>query len=222
MALSVTHKNNDPSFGGNSHLAVSRDYSFPEMIFHLLSERAPVNGELKIFELILNLSIDHGSETLSAKATIAAGQTGKSISQAVAAGVNQINETHGGAQELCMPILYRMVKEQISPVEIVRECLKRQARLSGFGHRLYQRLDARAELILTVLEQEGLGHDFIAAARKLATELSSQSGKTLPLNIDGAIAVALCAFGWPVALGQAVFIIARTPGLCGQYLNHQK
>jgi len=51
-------------------------------------------------------------------------------------------------------------------------------------------------------------------------ELEAQKGKKLPLNIDGAIAVALCSFGWDSKLGKAVFLIARTPGLCGQYLTN--
>jgi len=51
--------------------------------------------------------------------------------------------------------------------------------------------------------------------------LEIQKGQKLPLNIDGAIAVALCSFGWDPKLGKAVFIIARTPGLCGQFLNNQ-
>ena len=61
--------------------------------------------------------------------------------------------------------------------------------------------------------------EFIKIAQDLENELEEQKGSKLPLNIDGSIAVVLCTFGWPSKLGKAVFIIARTPGLCGQYLN---
>ncbi len=220
MVLLVEHQDNEPRFGGESHLALSGRVSFAELIFRLLAERSPAPRELKIFELILNLSIDHGPETPSARATIAAAEIGRPIGWAVGAGVGQINSQHGGAQTLCLPLLYRMSRERVSAVEIVSEYLRLGNRLPGFGHRLYRGSDPRADLILAVLAREGLGGEFIAAARELAAELARQTGKKLPLNVDGAIAVAFGAFGWPTALGEAVFIIARTPGLCGQYLNH--
>ena len=79
--------------------------------------------------------------------------------------------------------------------------------------------DPRAQQIFEKLVEEGFSDEFIKIAREIKMELFKQSGKLLTINIDGAIAVALCTFGWPSKLGKAVFIIARTPGLCGQYLN---
>ena len=222
MALSINHsgEGREILFGQESHLAVSRKRGFAEMIFWLLSERQPNAAELKVFELIFNLSIDHGPNTPSAKITIESAKAGKTIGEAVAAGVREINDTHGGAQEALMPILYKIVKEKAKPEAIVADFVKKKIRLPGFGHRLYKNTDPRAELILDTLGANNLGRDFITVARNLAEELRRQTGKVLPLNIDGAIAVTLCAFGWPPALGKAVFIIARTPGLCGQFINH--
>jgi len=222
MALSVNHKGGTVWFGLESHLEVSGRHSFAEMIFWLLSERQPISGELKVFELMLNLSIDHGSDTPSAKMTIRSAKAGKTIGKAVAAGVGEINDTHGGAQEALMSILYKIVKEKAESKTAVAEFIEKKIRLPGFGHRLYRNTDPWAELILDALRDNNLGRDFVTAARNLAEELNRQTGKVLPLNIDGAIAVALCAFGWPPTLGTAVFIIARVPGLCGQYLNDIK
>lgn len=193
--------------------------SFATQIFTLLAARPPAPAEAVVFEQILNLAIDHGPETPSARATIAAAQSSEPIGAAVAAGVREINQVHGGAQELTMPLLYRMVKEKVSSATLVAEYVREKKRLPGFGHRLYKEVDPRAELILKNLETHNLGGEYITAARELARELAQQTGKTLPLNIDGAIAVALCTFDWPAQLGQAVFIIARTPGLCRQFIN---
>ena len=219
MALSINHQGQEAFLGNEPHLEVSQKRRFSEMIFWLLSERQPMTSELIVFELILNLSIDHGPDTPSAKATISTTEAGKSIGEAVAAGISQINDVHGGAQELCMGMLYQMIKEKISAETIIANYLGQKVRVAGFGHRLYTELDPRAELIINTLEKQGMGQEFISASRGLGIQLSKQTGKKLPLNIDGAIAVALCAFGWAPALGKAVFIIARTPGLCGQYIN---
>lgn len=220
MAKTITHDEaGNAKWGDIDHLKVAQSRSFSSLIFELLSEKVPTEGELKIFELVLNLSIDHGPETPSAVPTIQAAKSGKSISEAVAAGIMEINDTHGGAQEKLMEILIRIKNNELRIKEYVRQNLNEGKRILGYGHRLYKDSDPRAQLILYTLKENGFSKEFINIAKDLEKELETQKGNKLPLNIDGAIAVALCTFGWPAKLGKAVFIIARTPGLCGQYLN---
>lgn len=223
MAKTVTHdENGNTKWGEQDHLEVSQHRSFASMVFELLSEKVPSKVEETIFELILNLSIDHGSDTPSAQATIEAAKEGKTISDAVAAGVTEINDVHGGAQEQLMEILYRIQSSEFRVQNLVEEFLKEGKRIPGFGHRIYKEKDPRAELILEKMKEAVMGEEFIKIALELKNELENQAGKSLPLNIDGVISVALCSFGWDPKLGKAVFIIARTPGLCGQFLNNQK
>jgi citrate synthase len=101
----------------------------------------------------------------------------------------------------------------------VAEKLEKGEKIPGFGHRIYKDQDPRAQLILSKLEE---GNEFMRVAKDMEAELEKQTGKQLPLNIDGAIAVVLCSWGWGARLGKALFIIARTPGLCGHYLNALK
>lgn len=230
MAKTVIHDeagnakwgNEDLPAGRQDHLEVSQSRSFASLIFELLSEKVPTEAELKVFELILNLSIDHGPDTPSAVPVVEAANAGKTISEAVSAGIMEINDTHGGAQEKLMEILYQVNREQITVDSLIKEYLKEGKRLAGFGHRIYKTEDPRAQLILNTLKASGFSEEFINIALEIEKELEAQKGIKLPLNIDGAIAVALCSFGWDPKLGKAVFIIARTPGLCGQYLNNSK
>lgn len=220
MAKTVNHDESGKSlFGDEDHLEKSQNTSFAGMIFELLSEREPSTSELKIFELILNLSIDHGPNSPSAQATIEAAKSGKTISESVSAGISQINESHGGAIEPAMKILYGVKSGELRVKNLVEEYLKEGKRMPGFGHRVYKEQDPRTQLIFKKLEEAKMGEEFIKIAKDLEAELKSQKGIILPINIDGAIAVALCTFGWDPKLANAVFIIARTPGLCGQYLN---
>ncbi|MEK7551839.1 MAG: citrate/2-methylcitrate synthase [Patescibacteria group bacterium] len=221
MSLTVNHKDNESYLGDKPLLKLAREKNFSELIFILLAEREPSKDELSIFELILNISIDHGPDTPSAKAVIEKAKGGENIGEAVASGMREINDVHGGAQEALMPILYKIVKEKLSAENIVKEFVENKKRLPGFGHRLYKDNDPRAELIITTLVENGLGEDYVAASRALQKSLKDITGKTLPLNIDGAIAVALCAFGLPPSLGKPIFMIARTPGLCAHYLNNK-
>lgn len=218
MAKTVKHINDLPHFGDESLLAIAGVRSFSSMIFELLSGKKPETGELKIFEAILNLSIDHGEETPSATITINSAQEGKNISEAIAAGIMQINDTHGGAIEPAMELLYKIKNESLNAKEVVEEYLKSDKRMPGFGHRIYA-VDPRSELLFELAKKEELSEVFINIAKDLEKVLGNVKGKVLPINIDGSIAAILCTLGWDSNLGKAVFIIARTPGLCGQYLN---
>src|SRR5581483_12361494 len=104
MAITVTHQNeNDETtpamFGEQEHLKYAAKVTFPELVFESLSGQKPDQKQLKLFNLILNLCFDHGPNSPSGAATIEATKNGQPMGQAVAAGIAQINERHGGAIE---------------------------------------------------------------------------------------------------------------------------
>jgi citrate synthase len=222
MALTVYHKDGEAYLGEKPLKTLAKNKSFSELIFIVLSEREPTDSELSVFELILNLSTDHGPDTPSAKTLIEKAKSGEDISEAIASGIKEIGDFHGGAQEKLMPILYKIVKENLSVEEIVSDYKKKEKRLPGFGHRFYKESDPRAELIISRLQDKELGAPYISAARTLEKALVEIIGKRLPLNIDGAIAVALCAFNFSPALGRPVFIIARSVGLSAHALEEYR
>lgn len=219
MAKTIHHKDSKAFFGDEDHLEASKRISYPAMLFDFFSEKKPSEGELKIFELILNLTIDHGPDSPSGKAVVVSAKAGKTISEAVASGVLEINDAHGGAGEECMEIFYRIKKEGINLKDVVAEYLADKKKIPGFGHRIYE-IDPRAELVFKTMEELRIGAEYILIAKELEKELKIQSGKNLPVNIDGAIAAVFCAFGWAPRLAKAVFITARVPGLCGQFINN--
>ncbi|OGY30082.1 MAG: hypothetical protein A3F33_03580 [Candidatus Woykebacteria bacterium RIFCSPHIGHO2_12_FULL_43_10] len=219
MSKTITHDGSLAKFGSQDHLQVSQDKSFTELVFELLSGQSPSKLERELFDLILNLSIDHGPDTPSATEVINSAKQGKNISSSVASGILQISDTHGGAVEPAMDLFYEIMRKGLSIPKLVEEYLNTGRRISGFGHRIYE-IDPRAQLILSKLDSHNLGEEFIKIGLDIESELFKQKGKRLPLNIDGAIGIALCSFGWESNLGKATFIIARTPGLCGQFLNN--
>lgn len=221
MAKTVRHEELKAYFGDEDHLTVSQKSSFSQLIFEMLSERVPEPGELKIFEIILNLSIDHGAEAPSAVATIQSAIDGKSLSESVASGIMQINQHHGGAIEPAMRIYYALQKGETNAKDLVSKYLSEDKRIAGLGHRIYKEQDPRTKLIFEKMSELGLSDEYQKIANELEQEMTGQKGKKLPLNIDAAIAVVLCTLNWDPKLSNAVFIIARTPGLCAQFLNAQ-
>ncbi len=221
MAKTITHQDNNAYWGDEDHLQVAQNRSFASMVYELISEQTPTPEQAKIFELILNLSIDHGTDAPSAIATIEAAKEGKDMGEAVGLGMAQINDRHGGAMEKGMEFMLHVQNQRSILKEIVQEYLDNKKLIGGFGHRLYKDQDPRAELIISKLQEAGLGAEYIAIAREIEKALEEIKGAKLVLNIDGAIAVALLSFGWEPKLGKAVFISSRASGLCGQYLNHK-
>ena len=220
MARTIIHTDLKAHFGDKDHLEVSQTKSFAELIFEMLSETEPTSDEAKLFELILNLSIDHGIDTPSAKEVIRVKGEGKSLQESVAAGILEIGDVHGGAAEPLMEILYQIQSADLKIQKVVSDYLSEDKKIPGFGHRIYKDEDPRSTIIFEELRKRGIGGDFLMIIVELQNEIEEKTGKRLSINIDGAIAVALCGLGWKPVMGKAVFVIARTPGLVAHSLNN--
>src|SRR3989344_856197 len=192
MAKTITHVDNDETktalFGERDHMEAAKSMDFAEMIFEVLTEKKPSGAELKLLNLILNLSIDHGPNSPSAVATIDAAKEGKTMGESVGAGMAQIGDRHGGAGGPLMEVMYRIKNHESSIKEEIENLLKNDKRLPGVGHRVYKDLDPRAQLIMNTARESGIGEEYIQIVNELRDELEKQSGKSLPVNIDGAIA----------------------------------
>ena len=218
MTKTVIHKNDVPYFGEEELYKIAQERNFASMTFEVLSGKTPTQQQSRMFEIILNLCIDHGPDTPSAVETIKSAKNGETISESVAAGIQQITNTHGGAIEPAMELFYKIEKEGLSIPKVVDEYLSKGERIPGFGHRIYE-VDPRTEIIFDLCKKQKIADKYIDISREISKELSSKKGRPIPDNTDDAIAAVLCSWGWESRLGKAVFIIARVPGLCGKYLN---
>lgn len=225
MARTITHIDDEETkpalFGEQDLLEFAQKTTFTEMIFEMLTERKPSEAEVKLLNLILDLSADHGPNAPSAVSTIQAAKNGKTMGESVGDGMAQIGDRHGGAGGPLMEILYRAQKGE-SVKDIVSEKLAEGKRIPGMGHRVYKDLDPRAQLIMKVAEENGVGAEYVKMVNEVRGELEAQSGKSLPVNIDGAIAAVFCGMGLKREHGIAIFIVARAPGLCAHFINNTK
>ena len=123
MARTITHFDNDETkpalFGESDLLEVAQKSTFTQMIFEMLTERAPSEAEVKLLNLILNLSSDHGPNAPSAVATIAATKEGKTMGESIGMGMAQIGDRHGGAGGPLMEILYKIKDQRLKIKDLV-------------------------------------------------------------------------------------------------------
>ena len=102
--------------------------------------------------------------------------------------------------------------EQEATRIVLTEMREKGQRASGFGHRIHSR-DPRTQKLFDLAKDLNIAGKHIQIARAVEKELENTLGKSLPINVDGAIAAVLCELGISPEIGNAFFIVARVPGL---------
>jgi len=193
-------------------------------VFLLFHGRLPTPAEEKLYDAMLLAGIDHGVTPPSAQAARLAASTGAPLNGALAAGVLCINRHHGAAIEPAMRMfLYAKDLLEVSrktpegfAKEYVRQALEQKKRLSGYGHRVHAD-DPRTKRLFELAEEAGKDGTYLKLAQLIGKEVSAQTGKPLPLNVDGAIAALLCELEFPVEVSNFFFILPRIAGMAAHY-----
>jgi citrate synthase len=194
--------------------------SFAQAIYLVLTGEMPSPEVGKLVDAIFVSSVDHGASPPSVLSARTVASTGSALNAAIASGVLAISRYHGGAIEegmkLFRSIATRMEEEQKSEQEAVRIVLKEMRdkgkRASGYGHRIHSR-DPRTQKLFDLAKDLKIAGKHVQIALAVEKELENTLGKSLPINVDGAIAAVLCELGISPEIGNAFFIIARVPGL---------
>jgi len=189
--------------------------SFAEMVYLVLKGELPTEAEGRMMDAILSSSLDHGVSPPSSQATRLVVSGGNPLNAAVAAGILTIGESHGGAIEQCARILQEWAAKNEQPdktaSELVKNLSHQNKRMPGFGHR-FHKIDPRT---IRLFEMAG-ELNFKGRHQQLALALETafkDSGKELPINVDGAIAAIISDMGFDWRLGKGFFIISRAVGL---------
>lgn len=196
--------------------------SFAEAIYLLLVGELPTPTVGHLLAAVFNSSLDHGVTPPSTLVARNIATTRAPLNASVAGGVLSFGPRHGGDVESCMRFLDSglaltragMTIDQAA-AEIVTRGLGRGDTLPGFGHRFHTRDPRAARLFQMALELE-LEGDHIRMARAVERALADRPDSQqhpLPINVDGAIAAICGDLGFDYELGNAMFIIARVPGL---------
>ena len=200
---------------------------FGAAVYLILRGELPDEKTARLMESILVSSIDHGVTPPSALAARTIASTGGSLGAAVAAGILAINRYHGGAIEDCARQLRHIVvrcettgdSSDAAAESILDELKQDRRRMPGFGHRVHTN-DPRTQRLFELATDAGVDGPHMHAARAVERHFAS-SGKTLPMNVDGAIAAVLADLGFEPASMNGLFMIARVPGLIAHALEEQ-
>ncbi len=201
--------------------------TFGAAVYLILRGELPDEPTGRLMDAVLVSSIDHGATPPSTVAARTVASTGGGLGQSVAAGILCINRSHGGAIEECARQLGEIVERSEktgrpldrAAKEVLDELKASGQRMSGFGHRIHTS-DPRTARLLALAADAGAAGLHVAAARAIEAHFRG-SGKPLPINVDGAIAAVLADLGFAPESMNALFMIARVPGLVAQALEEQ-
>ena len=98
--------------------------------------------------------------------------------------------------------------------------LEKKKRILGFGHRVHTS-DPRTVRLFTLADELNIAGIHIALSKAIEKELVSQTGKNLPINVDGAIAAISSDMSFDWRLGKAFFLLGRVAGLTAQVYEEQ-
>jgi len=201
---------------------------YPHVVYLLLKGELPTEEHGKMIDAILTACIDHGVTPPSAMASRVVASGGVPLPTAVAAGVLSIGDAHGGAIEKGARFLQEGVKraesekksiDEIAEI-LVKESREQKKRILGFGHRVHTS-DPRTKKLFLLADELGIAKDHIALSKAIEKELKAQTGKHLPINVDGAIAAISSDMGFDWRLGKGFFLLGRVAGLTAHVFEEQ-
>jgi citrate synthase len=206
--------------------------SFGEATYVLLTGELPTPSIGRLVEAMLVSFIDHGATPPSTLAARNAATTGSSLRSSVAAGVLGFGRHHGGDSLACRLMLDRALslKREGEPQDLAAATIvdrmvgDADASIPGFGHR-YHTTDPRATRLLQMaheLEMDSEYSQMIRAIERALARRPGLAGRSLPVNVDGAIAAICGDIGLPPETADALLVISRVPGLAAHSLEEQK
>jgi citrate synthase len=222
-----------------NHLSYSEN--FLQMMFGVESTEYKINKKsAKAINAILILHADH-EQNASTSTVRLAGSTGANPFACIAAGVASLwGPAHGGANEAVIKMLEE-IKDFSKIPDFIEKVKKKEAKLMGFGHRVYKNFDPRASVLKEIADDvmkdffqnnfDETSCDFqkneykknlqlLEIAKKLEEiALNDEyfiSRKLYP-NVDFYSGLILKVIGIPTIMFTPIFALARVSGWIAQW-----
>ena len=200
------------------------DKRYTENFLHMMfsepySEYDDKHGAGKALDLFLMLHADHEQNcSTSTVRMVASG--GANLFASVSAGVCALwGPSHGGANMAVIKMLEEIHAAGDDGSKFIEAAKKGEAKLMGFGHRVYKNYDPRAKILGKsaegILASIGMNDPLLDIARKLeqaALEDEYFVSRKLYPNVDFYSGIILKAIGIPVEMFTVMFAIGRMPG----------
>nr|WP_315591851.1 citryl-CoA lyase [uncultured Cupriavidus sp.] len=203
---------------------------FGQMAFLQIFGRLPENNELRMFNAMMVILVEHGITPSSLATRMTYCGAPESVQAAVAAGLLGLGSVFVGSLDNAARLLQESLLDgndegvNIDALagNIVAGYRSRKEIIPGIGHPFHKPIDPRTPALFKVARETGFDGPYIRLMQALGSEAERQANRALPVNVTGAMAAVASEMGisWKICRGLAV--AARSVGLVGHILEEMR
>jgi citrate synthase len=197
--------------------------NFLRMTFGFPAEPYQVDPDFtRALDMLLVLHADH-EQNCSTSTVRLVGSSQANLFASISAGINALfGPLHGGANQAVLEMLTRIRDVEQGNIDVFIERVKKRehnARLMGFGHRVYKNYDPRAKIVKQsaddILKKLGVADPLLDIAKALEERALADDyfiERKLYPNVDFYTGVIYRAMGFPTKMFTVLFALGRLPG----------
>ncbi|MFM9851207.1 MAG: citryl-CoA lyase [Sphingomonadaceae bacterium] len=196
-------------------------WDFTSYFWFLVTGALP-NEKQKFFaNAVLCAIAEHGLVPSVAVSRMTIAAAPEAFHGAVAAGLLGCGSVVLGSAEVAGQFYARLVTDAAdrAPSEVaidgIRALRAEKKAIPGFGHPEHSAGDPRANKLLGMAKEHGIEGRHIAMLYTIHDALPSVIGRSLPINVNGAIPAVMLDVGFPLAALKGISLLARTASIIG-------
>lgn len=194
---------------------------FTSYFWLLVTGALPAPSQRVMADAVLAAIAEHGLVPSVAAARMTYAAAPEALQGAVAAGLLGCGSVVLGSAEKAGQFLAGCVAaaEHALPAAAARDAIaglraQRQA-IPGFGHPQHSGGDPRAARLIALAREQAMAGAHCAMLDIVSAALPDAIGRSLPVNVNGAIAAVMLDAGFPLPALKGISLLARTAGLIG-------
>lgn len=205
---------------GKDFIEPHDDLRYSANFLYMMFGEEPKEAVVNALDMIFLLHADHEQNCSTSTVRMVASSEAN-LFACVSAGVNALwGPLHGGANMKVIKMLEEIHASGDDGSDFIRRAKNKEAKLMGFGHRVYKNFDPRANILKKACDEmlEALGSKddpLLKIAKRLekaALEDDYFKSRKLYPNVDFYSGIILKAIGLPMNMFTVIFAIGRLAG----------
>jgi len=212
---------------GEDPVEPREDLGYAANFLYMLTGTEPDDVAAETFDMALILHADHGLNASTFTAMVV-GSTRADLYSAVTGGIGALSgPLHGGANQDVIETLLELDESDLSAQEWIEKQVAEDARIPGWGHRVYKTKDPRAKILEAKLADlsEADGDDtmleYTSTIENYLVEEQNLIEKGIAPNVDFYSGAVYHKLGIAADTYTPIFAMSRAGGWIGHVLEYQ-
>jgi citrate synthase len=194
---------------------------------YMLTGEEPDDVAAETFDMALILHADHGLNASTFTAMVIA-STLADMYASITGGIGALSgPLHGGANQDVMETLQELDESQLDPRDWIEQQVAEDARIPGWGHRVYKTKDPRAKILharladLSEADGDDTWLEYTTTIEDYLTEEEGLVEQGIAPNVDFFSGAVYDKLGIPTDMYTPIFAMSRAGGWVGHVLEYQ-